>query len=795
MPFSMPNRKNWLIAGFIAAVVALLVAFLLILSYRSRTILAQLGGQADQAIDLGDKIQATVSREVTAIVGFQATGQTKYIELYQEHADSVDNSLEELEPLVTFLGPSVQRRFKDLKSAIDKWHQDEKTNLLASRRLPSDEFRQVVFDRLFLIGQVHETTAEFNKAVLAYESAQRESLERQSILFRTLAIVFGPLALLALMLIVHILRRLDTATSHLESQAREEQALRRVGQCLTGGLTVGDVLDRITQAAAISVETEGVFIETVDTDKTEITCVAANGTMVPAKGAKGPYEGSIAQEVLRAQEPEIIQNPRRTAISELALGGPGCVVMVVPLIADNQGLGAIFLIRPHPRFTQEELRKVRIFADMASLALQRALTLERVRKMEDQARFSTETLKTLSSSLDYKTTLKAVARLALSELADFCVILLIEEGRIQVAELAHRDPAKRDILQSLQNKYRPRPDLTNSVEHVIQMGEPMLTREVTDELLKEYSIDNEHFDLLRQLNLKSSMVVPLTADSEIFGTIVLLRGGRSYEADDLMFAQEIARYAALAIRNARLYAQASDAIHARDEVLRVVSHDLQNPVSNIQLSVKLLTDPSVPEEKRQGIVQMIIRSAERMRDLIEDLIAISRMHEGQKIPLNVQPQNPADIIDEACAGVGFQVAARSIDFRCSKPETLPTIKADRRRILQVLYNLLDNALKFTPDGGSIVVSGDRRDGEVQISVKDTGHGIEPKNVTKIFDLFWQAKPGAHLGSGLGLAIAKGIVEQHNGRIWAESKLGLGTTISFTLPRADIGEKPVSPKAA
>src|SRR5215475_1671029 len=147
MSFSGTNRKNWLIAGFIAAVLVLLVALLLILSYRSRTILAQLSGQADQAIDLGDKIHATFSREVTAILDFQATGQTKYIELYQDQAYSIDNSLRELEPLTTFLGPSVQSRFKELKSAIDKWHQDEKTHLLATRRVTSDEFRRLVFDR------------------------------------------------------------------------------------------------------------------------------------------------------------------------------------------------------------------------------------------------------------------------------------------------------------------------------------------------------------------------------------------------------------------------------------------------------------------------------------------------------------------------------------------------------------------------------------------------------------------------------------------------------------------------
>src|SRR5262245_30857991 len=123
MPFSGTNRKNWLIAGFIAAVLALLVAFLLILSYKSRTILAQMSGQADQAINLGDKIHATSSGEVTAIVGFQATGQTMYTELYQEQANSTDSALRELEPLTESLGPLVQSRFKDLKSAIDKRRQ------------------------------------------------------------------------------------------------------------------------------------------------------------------------------------------------------------------------------------------------------------------------------------------------------------------------------------------------------------------------------------------------------------------------------------------------------------------------------------------------------------------------------------------------------------------------------------------------------------------------------------------------------------------------------------------------
>ena len=190
--------------------------------------------------------------------------------------------------------------------------------------------------------------------------------------------------------------------------------------------------------------------------------------------------------------------------------------------------------------------------------------------MQAEARFLAETSKSLTSSLDYKATLQTEVDLAVFGIADFCIAYLVEDGRIYVAEIAHHDPAKHDIVQRLQNKYGVRPDRTNSVEQVIRTGKALLSPELTDELIREHSFDDEHFNLLRQLNLKSAMLVPLRADAEIFGTLVFLTSGlHRYEADDLTFAEEIARYAALAIHNARLYAHAHDAIRARDEVLRV----------------------------------------------------------------------------------------------------------------------------------------------------------------------------------------------------------------------------------
>jgi len=135
-------------------------------------------------------------------------------------------------------------------------------------------------------------------------------------------------------------------------------------------------------------------------------------------------------------------------------------------------------------------------------------------------------------------------------------------------------------------------------------------------------------------------------------------------------------------------------------------------------------------------------------------------------------------------------AFRVIRLACEAPSAMPPlVRADRNRILQVLYNLIDNALKFTPAGGSISVRCESSDHGVQFSITDTGRGIEESNLGRIFERYWQAKATAHLGSGLGLAIAKAIVEQHGGAIWVESKLGIGSTFFFTLVQNNGSQRP------
>jgi len=325
---------------------------------------------------------------------------------------------------------------------------------------------------------------------------------------------------------------------------------------------------------------------------------------------------------------------------------------------------------------------------------------------------------------------------------------------------------------------------------VIRTGRSELYSEIDEELLKTAAQNAEHLEILRQLHLKSSMVVPLLIANEAFGalTFVSEQSGR-YGPDDLAFAEDVARHAAFAIQNARLYTGAQNALRTRDEVLRVVSHDLRNPINNISMTASMLLNaPGEDRRASKGMLQIIKRASERMNHLIEDLIGVVRVEAGQEIPLDIQPENPISIIQEACESSKIEAQNKSICLACEAPSTMPLVQADRDRILQVLYNLIDNALKFTPAGGSISVRCESSDHEVQFSVTDTGRGIEESNLSRIFERYWQAKATAHLGSGLGLAIAKAIVEQHGGAIWAESKLGIGSTFFFTLLPAAAGEE-------
>jgi PAS domain S-box-containing protein len=235
----------------------------------------------------------------------------------------------------------------------------------------------------------------------------------------------------------------------------------------------------------------------------------------------------------------------------------------------------------------------------------------------------------------------------------------------------------------------------------------------------------------------------------------------------------------------RLEERLTHAVQSRDEVLGIVAHDLRNPLNAIMLSAaRLRRSRAEPERRSAKPAETIERAATRMDRLIGDLVDITRIDAGQ---LSVElTSTPAGELVSASVEVEKSLAAAaSIELRLALAADVPPVHADRDRLLQVLENLVGNAIKFTTPGGVVTVGAAPNAGDVRFWVEDTGSGILPENLPHVFDRFWQARPAGRKGAGLGLAIAKGIVEAHGGRIWAESH-GRGSVFAFTIP----AERPV-----
>jgi signal transduction histidine kinase len=244
----------------------------------------------------------------------------------------------------------------------------------------------------------------------------------------------------------------------------------------------------------------------------------------------------------------------------------------------------------------------------------------------------------------------------------------------------------------------------------------------------------------------------------------------------------IARRLIRALRESEMRREeAQKATAARDEVLRIVSHDLRNPINIVSLASYQLADQHLPEDRRGHLIALIRRSMGRMNSLIQTLLDVGKAQSGRSLLLNPSKYDLRAILNEACSFSQLDVARKSLQLSCEVEGRVATVYADREKILQVLSNLIGNAIKFTPEKGRITVRAHRDGDEVCISVSDSGPGIAEQDQARIFDPYWQAQKTAHLGTGLGLAIVQRIVEDHGGRVWVQSQVGLGSTFFFTLP--------------
>ena len=407
------------------------------------------------------------------------------------------------------------------------------------------------------------------------------------------------------------------------------------------------------------------------------------------------------------------------------------------------------------------------------------------RKREQQgAQLLNDASRVLASTLDYEKTLEAVAKLAVGDLADWCAVDLVESDGIRQVVVAHKDEAKIKWAKELNKRYPPDYGGPTGVGQVMRTGQPEIYPEISDQMLVAGARDAEHLAIMRELQIKSALVVPMIARGRTLGALTLISTdtGRRYGEVDQALAMELATRAAIAIDNAQLYRSALAASDAKSAFLATMSHELRTPLNAIIGYQSLLAEGINGSLNPSQLAQLarIRASADHLLSLIDEVLTFSRVDAGKEVVRSDEVQLGA-IVAEALTMVtplaeakGLRLQNETIDAR---------LLTDSGKVRQILLNLLSNAIKFSDDGDIVVRS--RLNGDsVAVSIADPGIGIAPENLGKIFDPFWQVEQRSTRrigGTGLGLSVSRSLARLLGGDVSVESGVDRGSTFTLTLP--------------
>ena len=467
------------------------------------------------------------------------------------------------------------------------------------------------------------------------------------------------------------------------------------------------------------------------------------------------------------------------------------------------------------------------------------------KKLESEQNFLLRASAQLASSLDYETTISSIAQLAVPSIADWCAVDVLErDNSVKRVAVAHQDPEKVAFVQALRDRYPDDPDSPYGVTHVIRTGEPTMLKDIPDSLLVQVAHDEMHLRILRELGLKSYIIVPLLVRGKAFGALSLVyaESGRRFEDRDVNLATELARRIGSAIENARLLQQSEESRHeleqqaaemeiqatemehtqdqleltnnelmqlnqrledktrettealkeaeeankAKADFLATMSHELRTPLNAISGYAELLSMGirGPVNEAQKADLDRINRSQSHLLAIINDILKFAKLESGQ-LELTIE-EFPVDAALRAAEElVRPQVEAKKIRYRYKPGDERVTVRSDRDRFQQIVLNLLANAAKFTPEGGAITVSWEQLGDQVLSRVADTGLGIEEDQLERIFDPFVQVDASTTRrseGVGLGLAISRDLARQMGGDVTVTSVPGHGSIFTLTLPR-------------
>jgi PAS domain S-box-containing protein len=509
------------------------------------------------------------------------------------------------------------------------------------------------------------------------------------------------------------------------------------------------------------------------------------------------------------------------------------------------------------------------------------------KRADEAQRFLVEAGAALAASLDYRSTLAAVAKLAVPRIADWARVDVLEGGRLRTLAVEHVDAHKVEVALELARRYPESPDATQGPPHVVRTGESELASEISDERVQELATDDFHLGLVRELGLQSYMCVPLVTRGEILGVISLVsaESGRRYGPDDLALAEELARRAGTAVENAQLYREVEERAQAarvletvgdgvclvddtgvvrlwnraaeavsgirRDEIVghrleellpgwghvstraetlplerdgrerwvsisgvafaegvvyafhdtseeyvleqirqdlvATVSHELRTPLAAIYGSALTLNrdDLELQEDVKEKLLKVIVAESARLTGIVNDLLLASQLDAG-KLDVHVESCDPRALTESVVEAARTHLPEGvRVELEPSEGD-LPAVAADEAQLRQVLDNLLDNAIKYSPAGGDVQLKVEAGDDVVRFAVADAGLGIPAVEQGRIFEKFYRLDPdmtGGIGGTGLGLYIARELVRRVGGRIWVEPNDDRGSVFYVEIPVA------------
>lgn len=406
------------------------------------------------------------------------------------------------------------------------------------------------------------------------------------------------------------------------------------------------------------------------------------------------------------------------------------------------------------------------------------------RQTESNLQFLTQAGKALGSSINFKQTLRTVAQLAISYIGDYCAIDIFDSTGIpKQIVFSGRDSKKEKIIGSLRNRHLQQMYEGDKFSQAIQTKSSVLLTSVTDDILQKTIRNKEDVKKLKQLKIISIMIVPIVFHDKVIGIMHFLNTDKEniYTTSIVTTAEELAVRAALAIENARLFADVNTALTIRDEFISIASHELKTPLTSLKVYAQILEKQLKKENDNVPVayVQKMNAQIDRLTILIRDLLDVTKVQVG-KLNLSLSSVDINSLLHEIVEDLQAITKTHKITI---KGKVDHTIMGDRDRLGQVIINLLTNAIKYSPDANSIEVTIQQDKKIIKISFFDHGIGIDKSHLAKIFDRFYQVRDGkkTFAGLGMGLYIAKEIALRHGGDLIVESEKGKGSVFHLLLP--------------